>query len=150
MEYENLMDFEIPNELDPVSEQDWTLVVRSKADRGELAGCMNNSIWDRCGFLDQLDWENMGIYQSKKLDIEFPFYRNQQRKIVLVKSKIKFFELKNQVKKHSYQLLEIQALKTLTCFLVPNESAKDPDRLSNAIREFSASLAIRNILFAPL
>ena len=90
MEYENVMDFEIPNELDPV--RDWTLVVRSKADRHELAGRMNNSIWDQCDFLDQLDWENMGIYQSEKFDIEFPYYRNQQRKIVLVKSKIKFFE----------------------------------------------------------
>ena len=90
MEYENVMDFEIPNELDPV--RDWTLVVRSKADRQELAGRMNNSIWDQCDFLDQLDWENMRIYQSEKFDIEFPYYRNQQRKIVLVKSKIKFFE----------------------------------------------------------
>ena len=92
MEYKNLMDFEIPNELYPVSQRDWTLVVRSKADRRELAGCMNNSIWDRCGFLDKLDWENMEIYKSEKLDFEFPFYRNQQRKIELVKSKIKFFE----------------------------------------------------------
>ena len=93
MEYENLMHFKIPNELDPVSKADWTLFVRSKADRRELADCMNNSIWDRCGFLDQLAWEKMGIYQSEKLDIDFPFYTNQQRKIVLVKSKIKLFEL---------------------------------------------------------
>ena len=92
MEFKNLMDFKIPNELDPVSNRDWALFVRSKADRRELAGCMNNLIRDRCGFLDQLDWEKMGIYQSEKLDIEFPFYRNQQRKIILVKSKIKFFE----------------------------------------------------------
>ena len=85
------MDSEIQN---PVSRGDWTLFVRSKVP----ADCMK---WAQCDLLDQVDWEEMGIYQSKQFDIDFPYYRNKEKKIIVVKGKmsilrrhrkIKFFE----------------------------------------------------------
>jgi len=69
------MDSEIQN---PVSRGDWTLFVRSKVP----ADCMN---WPQCDLLDQVDWEEMGTYQSKQFDIDFPYYRNKEKKIIVVK-----------------------------------------------------------------
>ena len=72
------MDSEIQN---PVSRGDWTLFVRSKVP----ADCMK---WAQCDLLDQVDWEEMGIYQSKQFDIDFPYYRNKEKKIIVVKGKM--------------------------------------------------------------
>ena len=74
------MDSEIQNVRNPVSRGDWTLFVRSKVP----ADCMR---WAQCDLLDQIDWEEMGTYQSKQFDIDFPYYRNKEKKIIVVKGK---------------------------------------------------------------
>ena len=77
------MDSEIQNVRNPVSRGDWTLFVRSKVP----ADCMR---WAQCDLLDQVDWEEMGTYQSKQFDIDFPYYRNKEKKIIVVKGKVEY------------------------------------------------------------
>ena len=75
------MDSEIAKHT--VNRGDWTLFVRSKVP----ADCIK---WAQCDLLDQVDWEEMGIYHSKQFDIDFPYYRNKEKKLIVVKGNLNY------------------------------------------------------------